>query len=103
MEGYDRGVMPIYEFRCPECGALTEALVAVGTGSVACGTCGHEPTERVLSAQAATMRLVKPPGEARRQEMRNAKLHADTKARFKESRRKAREQRGQGGKPPGTA
>lgn len=94
--------MPIYEFRCPQCGALTEALVAVGTDSVACGVCGHERTERVLSAQAAPMRLAKPPGEARRQEMRNAKLHADTKARFKESRRKAREKRG-AGKPPGDA
>lgn len=92
--------MPMYEFRCTGCGALTEALVAVGTESVACSACGHEPTERVLSAQAAQMRLVKPPGEARRQETRNAKLHANTKARFKESRRKAREQRG-AAKPPG--
>ena len=83
----------MYEFRCPECGAVTEALAAVGTDSVACATCGHEPTERVFSPPAPSMHLVKSPGNARKQERRNAELHATTKAKFKETRKKARERR----------
>jgi len=48
----------------------------------------------VLSAPGAPMRLVKSPGAQRGQERRNASLHGDTKARFKERRRRARERRG---------
>jgi hypothetical protein len=48
----------------------------------------------VYSAQAAPMNLVKSPGERRKRERANEKLRADTKTRFKESRRRARERRG---------
>jgi putative FmdB family regulatory protein len=90
--------MPIYEFSCEACGARFEKLVPAGTGSVACPECGAERTARVLSAPGAPMRLVQGRDARRRQEQRNAKLRADTKARFKETRRRARERR-EGGSP----
>ena len=86
--------MPIYEFRCPECGERFEALVDVGTESVVCRQCAAERAERVLSAPAAPFGLVKPPGEARRQEGRNADLRKRTKADFKAKRKRAREGKG---------
>jgi putative FmdB family regulatory protein len=85
--------MPMYEFRCPECGAVTEALVPAGTASVSCRSCGHDGTERVLSTPAPSMHLVKSPGAARQQERRNAELHASTKAKFKEKRQQARQRK----------
>ena len=93
---YHREAMPIYEFRCERCQARFEALEPVGTDSVACRECGSPGATRVLSAQAAPMRLVKPPGEARKQEAKNARLHARTKQAFSERRRRAREARGGG-------
>ncbi len=95
--------MPIYEFSCESCGARFEGLVPVGTESIPCPECSAERTRRVLSAPGAPMRLVKTGGSARKQEARNAKLHADTKARFKEARRKAREAKKGGGGPPAGA
>jgi putative FmdB family regulatory protein len=88
--------MPIYEFRCEGCGGRFEALVDAGTESVACRLCEATETTRVYSAQAAPMSLVKPPGEKRRQERRNAELHSRTKAEFKARRRRARDSRGGG-------
>ena len=70
-----------------------------GTSSVACPHCGAEVTERVFSAQAAPMRLVRSPGDARKQEGRNANLHERAKADFKTRRRaveKARRKPGGG-------
>ena len=84
----------MYEFRCGACGERFEALVDAGTETVECRLCGSPDTRRVYSAQAAPMGLVKSPGETRKQERANQKLRADTKARFKESRRRARERRG---------
>ena len=94
--------MPIYEFRCERCEARFEGLVPVGTDSAACPECGSVETVRVFSVPGAQMSLVKSPGARRAQERRNAKLRSDTKARFKEARRRARE-RGSGGSPPGAA
>jgi putative FmdB family regulatory protein len=65
--------MPIFEFKCEECGARFEELVAVGT-SVPCPQCGGERTRRLYSQ-------VSPPG----QQPRGAKVRAD------ESRRRERE------------
>jgi putative FmdB family regulatory protein len=90
--------MPIYEFRCEECGARFERLVGAGTEAVPCPDCGSTGTVRVYSAQAAPFQLAKTPGEARKQERRNAALKDATKARFKEARarqRAARRQRDQ--------
>jgi putative FmdB family regulatory protein len=88
--GYDPAV-PIYEFRCGACGERFEALVDAGTESAECRVCGADGAPRVFSAQAAPFGLVKPRGEARRQEQRNAKLRERTKADFKARRKRARE------------
>ena len=85
--------MPLYEFSCEDCGARFEELVPVGTESVTCRECGGERTRRAYSAPRAPMKLVKSPAEARRQEGRNRVLRETTKARFKESRKRAREAR----------
>ena len=90
-------LMPMYEFECGECGARFEDLVAAGTESVACRSCGAKRTARRFSAQAGTFKLVRSPGAARAQEARNAKLRSSTKAAFKARRRRAREARRQGG------
>ena len=89
--------MPIYDFECDECGARFEALVDAGTSSAACRNCGSERTHRRYSAQAASFQLVKSPGEARKQEARNAELKKRTKADFKRRRRAAREARAKAG------
>jgi putative FmdB family regulatory protein len=94
--------MPIYEFRCERCDARFEGLVPAGTDSIACPACGAAETVRVLSAPGAPMSLVKGPAARRAQERRNAKLRSDTRAAFKERRRRARERR-PGGPPTGAA
>lgn len=81
----------MYEFRCRACGERFESLVAVGTDAAPCPACGAEGAERVLSPQAAPMRLVRTPRENRRQEARNAQLRRRTKEAFKARRRRARE------------
>jgi putative FmdB family regulatory protein len=80
--------MPIYEFRCEACGERFEALVDAGTETFECRICGRERARRVLSAAAPPMHLVKPPGEARKQERRNAELHRRAKQSFKAERRR---------------
>lgn len=85
--------MPIYEFRCGSCGAGIEALVDVGTETIECTECGANRAPRVYSPQAAPLNLVKPRGEIRKQERRNAQLREATKARFKDARARARAQR----------
>lgn len=82
--------MPIYEFRCDACGERFEELVEPGTVEVPCRGC-DAPAGRVLSAPAPPLHLVKPPGELRKQERRNAQLRERTKADFKGRRRRAGE------------
>ncbi|MBN1814964.1 MAG: zinc ribbon domain-containing protein [Anaerolineae bacterium] len=41
--------MPIYEYRCRDCGATFEVLVRVGT-DVACPHCGSASWDKLLSA-----------------------------------------------------
>jgi putative FmdB family regulatory protein len=88
--------MPIYEFLCAGCGERFEELVAVDTESATCPVCRTKGADRVLSAQATPFRLVKGPGDTRKQERRNAALGQRTKADFKARRRNARE-RAKGG------
>jgi putative FmdB family regulatory protein len=95
-------VMPMYEFDCDACGERFEDLVAVGTESTVCRVCGASGTHRVLSAPGAPWKLVKTVGAAKQQEVRNAKLHAETKARFKKTRQKAREAKKGGASPGGS-
>jgi len=91
----------MYEFDCDACGERFEALVPADTRTTECRLCGSAETHRVLSAPGAPWKLVKTVGAARQQEARNAKLHAETKRRFKETRQKAREAKKGGGANPG--
>jgi putative FmdB family regulatory protein len=88
--------VPIYEFRCGACGERFEALVEAGTGSVDCRACGAPAAERVLSAPAAPMHLVKSRGETRKQEHRNAGLRRAAKGRFRAARERRRGRPGPG-------
>jgi putative FmdB family regulatory protein len=85
--------MPIYEFRCGDCGAEFAELVKAGGAAPACPRCRSKRVKRTFSAQAAPFSLVKTPGGARKQEHRNAQLRETTKRRFKQARQRAREQR----------
>jgi putative FmdB family regulatory protein len=87
--------MPIYEFVCEACGARFEELVDAGTESVDCHACTSERTRRVYSPQGRPFGLVKPPGETRNQERRNAQLRERTKQRLGEARRSARQPGGE--------
>jgi putative FmdB family regulatory protein len=82
--------VPLYEFECERCGARFEELVDAGTASVACRSCGAEGTRRLYSPVGPPLKVVKSPGDKRKQERRNAALRAGTKRRFKETRRRAR-------------
>ena len=46
--------MPIFEYRCRECGAVTEFLEAADRkGAHACGECGSRATEKMFSTFSA--------------------------------------------------
>jgi putative FmdB family regulatory protein len=47
--------MPIYEFRCMDCGRVLEALRRLGQGAegLCCPHCGGEQLEKVFSAFAS--------------------------------------------------
>lgn len=42
--------MPIYDYRCRECGRVSEVFVRASTGEVRCPHCGDEGMERLISA-----------------------------------------------------
>ena len=44
--------MPIYEYKCIDCGEVSEVLMGMGSRdeSVTCGHCGSNHVERILSA-----------------------------------------------------
>ncbi|HMC05912.1 MAG TPA: zinc ribbon domain-containing protein [Solirubrobacterales bacterium] len=86
--------MPLYEFECGRCGSRFEELVAAGTQAAGCRSCGAEGARRVYSAPGAPFRLVKAPGEARRQERRNAELRERTSRRAGAARDRRRPDRG---------
>jgi putative FmdB family regulatory protein len=88
--------VPLYEFECGRCGARFEELVAAGTDAVDCRACGVAETRRLYSPPGAPPRLAKTGGALRKQEQRNAALHARTKREFKAARARARD-RGAGG------
>jgi putative FmdB family regulatory protein len=87
--GYHRAV-PLYEFECGRCGARFEELVRAGTDAVACRLCGAAETRRLYSPPGAPSKLVKTGGALRKQEQRNAQLHAKTKREFKSARERGR-------------
>jgi putative FmdB family regulatory protein len=84
-------MMPIYEFDCEACGTRFEQLVEAGTGSARCRECGSELTRRVYSPQGRPFALLKTPGQARKQERKNARLRQGAKRRFAAARRAGRQ------------
>lgn len=44
--------MPVYEYRCLDCGAVTEKLVLGPDEEVRCTQCGKTNLEKILSATA---------------------------------------------------
>ncbi|MEK6278083.1 MAG: zinc ribbon domain-containing protein [Actinomycetota bacterium] len=87
--------MPIYEFKCAECGSRFEELVASGAGTPACPSCGSIETERLLSPVSPPSRL--PRGaKVRDSESRRREREAARGERLAEAK-KARGGKGSGG------
>jgi putative FmdB family regulatory protein len=48
--------MPIYEYRCRKCGAVSEYLVGVGRDDpIVCRECGNNGMDRILSSGSFTL------------------------------------------------
>lgn len=49
--------MPIYEYRCEDCGEVTEGLRSMSSADepIACEHCGSQKTQRVQSVFAASV------------------------------------------------
>ena len=45
--------MPIYEYKCKDCGHCFEQLVLSGSGAVKCPKCGKQKVERMMSVFAS--------------------------------------------------
>jgi putative FmdB family regulatory protein len=60
-QGNFRLAMPIFEFRCKKCRAVTEVFCSSGqsaTGAVTCGQCGSRATAKVISR--VSVRVARP-------------------------------------------
>ncbi len=42
--------MPIYEYRCHDCGQISEVLVLKKDEAVCCGSCNSKNLEKIMSA-----------------------------------------------------
>lgn len=42
--------MPIYDYRCRECGRVSEVLIRTSEGKARCTHCGGEDMERLISS-----------------------------------------------------
>lgn len=48
--------MPIYEYKCSECGHITEIMVSrLEEGMVRCENCGSRDVNKIVSASAISM------------------------------------------------
>jgi len=56
--------MPIYEYRCNHCGAVSEFLVSVGSkgDTLNCKQCGSSQLEKMLSVSHSVKSEKRPPG-----------------------------------------
>jgi putative FmdB family regulatory protein len=78
--------MPIFEFKCEECGTRFEELAAAGA-AVACVRCGSERTRRLYSQVAPPSR--QPRGaRVRADESRRGEREAARQDRIAESRKR---------------
>jgi putative FmdB family regulatory protein len=51
--------MPIYEYRCKACGAISEHLIGIEQDeSISCKNCGGQDVERVLSVASFMNRAI---------------------------------------------
>jgi putative FmdB family regulatory protein len=75
--------MPIYEFECGECGERFEDLVAAGTETVACPSCGATGAVRKLSTFGLTHQPT--PGQKRRMEDKRGTNRDGARQRFKDT------------------
>lgn len=48
--------MPIYEYRCPECGAEFEKMQKISEGAPPCPSCGHSPVVKKVSASSFVLK-----------------------------------------------
>lgn len=48
--------MPIYEYRCPSCGADFEKMQKISDGAPPCPTCGHADVVKKVSASAFVLK-----------------------------------------------
>jgi len=51
--------MPIYEYKCKDCGSKFEVLVYSGSARIICEKCGSENSERLMSGFASAGTAVK--------------------------------------------
>ena len=80
--------MPIYEFECEECGQRFEDLVAAGTETVPCPSCGVAGARRRLSTFGLTHQPT--PGQMRRMEDKRGTNRDGARQRFKANLAKQR-------------
>jgi putative FmdB family regulatory protein len=54
--------MPIYEYRCADCGEVSELLVGIGRNSddLTCRSCGGKRLEKMMSAASFSTSYVAP-------------------------------------------
>ncbi len=55
--------MPLYEYQCPACGAITEEIASAGTTEIPCA-CGKASAKRRLSAFSVGGQSATPYGSA---------------------------------------
>jgi putative FmdB family regulatory protein len=84
--------MPLYDFRCPACGATYEARTPAGE-LAPCPDCGSSSTERLLSPFAGPFTLA-PRGVAARRSNAARAAREEQRLERKEQRRRQREETG---------
>jgi putative FmdB family regulatory protein len=82
--------MPLYDFRCHECGTEFEAMAPVG-GTAACPKCGAEQTERLLRPFAGPF-TIRPRGIAAKRADAARRVKEEQRLERKAARQEARRQ-----------
>lgn len=87
--------MPIYEFRCPECGSEFEELTGTHVGlsaeDVSCPECGSKEVVRLSTSTYSPIHRRLTAGERRKLETSRSVDRAARKAEFKRKRQAARD------------
>jgi len=65
--------MPIFEYKCPACGKITEKLVKSASAKPpVCDACGHKKTEKLLSSFAPQVKHSPAPAQPACRDCSNA-------------------------------